>query len=308
MEWKKILCLLLSAGMCLALVACTGGEVPAEEIQPPEEEETGPAYWFETSDTADKYSDDEGRLLASYDYQIVVMKTSEQADAAVLEMAENFNAGMQEVLDNQLEMGDELGQWASYDDNLSPSLGTGDSYYTDELTVEGTQTGEIYSACFSNYNYMGGAHPSQTYFSRTFDLNRGEYIDPLEVADDPELLRATVTDLLLDQIQHLDPEILAGYYEGYESTVSQWNSRSVCFGAEGMTVVFSEYELGPYVLGTQTFTIHYEELAEALGQGGQVKLGLAEPESTAAGQTALAKREGDVHPLPLCFFIKIFQC
>ena len=80
--------------------------------------------------------------------------------------------------------------------------------------------------------------------------------------------------------KNMDPEILAGYSEGYESTVAQWNTRSVCFGEDGMTVTFSEYELGPYALGTQTFTIQYGECMDALGQGGQVKLGLAEPAET----------------------------
>ena len=122
------------------------------------------------------------------------MKTAEQADEAVLAMAEHFNAGMLEVLNSQLETGEELGQWASFDERLSSSLGEGDYYYTDELTAEGTQAGDIYSVCFNNYSYMGGAHPGQTYFSRTFDLSRGEYIDPLEVADDPELFRAKALD------------------------------------------------------------------------------------------------------------------
>ena len=51
-----------------------------------------------------------------------------------------------------------------------------------------------------------------------------------------------------------------------------------------MTVIFSEYELGPYALGTQIFEIQYDELTEALGQGGQVKLGLVQPDSTADNQ------------------------
>ena len=281
---KKMLCLILGAGLCLALAACAAGNVPQEDPQPPKDEEAGPAYWFETAETSDKYSDDEGNLLAAYDYQILVMKTGEGADEALQQAAEHFNAGMQGVLNNQLETGEELGQWASFDERLSESLGDGGIYYVDELTVEGTETGAVYSACFYNYNYMGGVHPNQTYFSRTFDLERGAYIDPLEVADDPELFRATVTDLLLDHIQHLEPETLAGYFPGYEETVAQWNTRSVSFGAEGMTVVFSQYELGSYAMGTQTFTLDYEEFAEALGQGGQVKLGLAEPETAESGQ------------------------
>ena len=283
---KKYLCLTFALLLGAALAACAGEEAPMENIQPPQEEPAGPAFWFETEETADKYSDDEGNLLASYDYQIIVMKTGEQADAAQQETAERFNAGMREVLDNQLETGEELGQWAAFDERLSESLGEGGYYYTDELTASGTRTGDIYSVCFCNYNYMGGVHPNETYFSRTFDLGRGEYIDPLEVAEDPELFRATVTDLLLDHIQHLDPETLSGYFKGYEETVAQWNTRSVCFGGEGLTVTFSRYELGPYALGTQTFEIRYGEFVDALGQGGRIKLGLEQAPAQEAAPSA----------------------
>lgn len=48
------------------------------------------------------------------------------------------------------------------------------------------------------------------------------------------------------------------------------------FDSEGMTVVYSPYELGPYALGTVELKVGYDELTELLGPGGLERLGLAE--------------------------------
>ena len=274
---KRWLSILLALAMVLALAACAQNQPPAEEDPQPPEEPEQPAYWFEKESTADKFSNDEGKLLASYSYEVMVMKVSDTADEATVKMAEAFNQGMQEVLNSHLETGNELGQWASYDDTL---LQEG-FYYTDELKAEGIQQGNIYTVSFDYYYYTGGAHSSQAYVTKTFDLERGAYIDPLEIADDPELFRATVTDLILDQIQHLDEEITSGYFSDYESAVAQWNTRYTAFGSDGMTVIFSAYDLGPYVIGEQRFVVDYSDLADAIGEGGQAKLGLLDTSESA---------------------------
>ena len=272
---KKWLSILLALAMVLALAACTQGQPPAEEEPEQPEEPAGPAYWFEKETTADKFSDDEGNLLASYSYEIMVMRVSDTADEATTKMAEAFNRGMQEVLDRHLETGSELGQWAAYDEAMRQRGG----YYTDELEAEGCQMGNIYTVRFSYYSDTGGAHPNQSYVTNIFDLERGEYIDPLEIADDPELFRATVTDLILDQIQHLDEETIANYFSDYESAVAQWNTRYTSFGEDGITVIFSTYDLGPFAMGAQEFNIDYSDVSSALGEGGQAKLGLVTPEA-----------------------------
>ena len=103
--------------------------------------------------------------------------------------------------------------------------------------------------------------------------------------NDPELFRATVTDQLLDQIMGLDEEIRAGYFTGYEETVSRWNEYCVTFQPDCLEVTFSTYELGPYALGTVELRADYRELAELLGPGGLERLGLAEEEAQDPGGT-----------------------
>ena len=110
--------------------------------------------------------------------------------------------------------------------------------------------------------------------SSVFDCVSGAYIDPTEIADDPELFRATVTDQLLDQISGLDQELREGYFTGYEDVVARWNEYCVVFLEDSLEITFSTYELGPYAMGPQVFNLSYENLSSALGEIGPVRLGL----------------------------------
>ncbi len=266
---KCWLAIILAMSLCLPMAACAVNQ-PVEEEPPVEENTDTPAYNFVTETTSDKYSDEEGNLMASYSYQVIRMKTAENAPEEVVKMAEVLNEGMDALLEECLAMGNELGDWAAYDENIRES----GAYYTDELTVSWEIVGSILSISYDRYSFTGGSHSNVDYSSYLFDLERGNFLDPTELADDPELLRATVTDLLLDQIAGEGLEEM--YFEGYVSTVSQWNSYCVRLSETEMTVVFSPYVLGAYALGEQTFTISYDEMMEALGEGGRAKLGLSD--------------------------------
>lgn len=263
---KRVLSIMLAMVLCLPMVACEpdagGGEKPEEE-QPP----AGPAYTFEKENTADKYSDKDGQLLATYSYSILRMRAAEDAPAEVQEKARTFNEMMDTVLENQL--GSELREWAVYDERIKEDHTL---YYTDELTVEYTEVGSYVSVAYSSYSYTGGAHPGSYCFSYLFDMDRGAFVDPSEIADDPELLRSTVTDLILDQINGIDQEIRDGLYENYPSIVAQWNNYCVKLGTGGMAITFPTYELGPYAMGALNFDIPYSSLSGVLGEGGRAKL------------------------------------
>ena len=235
-DMKCWLAIILAMSLCLPMAACAVNQ-PVEEEPPVEENTDTPAYNFVTETTSDKYSDEEGNLMASYSYQVIRMKTAENAPEEVVKMAEVLNEGMDALLEECLAMGNELGDWAAYDENIRES----GAYYTDELTVSWEIVGSILSISYDRYSFTGGSHSNVDYSSYLFDLERGNFLDPTELADDPELLRATVTDLLLDQIAGEGLEEM--YFEGYVSTVSQWNSYCVRLSETEMTVVFSPYVL-----------------------------------------------------------------
>ena len=68
--------------------------------------------------------------------------------------------------------------------------------------------------------------------------------------------------------------IQTGLFEDYINTVSLWNTYSVRLEESAMTVTFPTYALGPYALGTLSFSLPYNELSNALGSGGMAKLGI----------------------------------
>ena len=271
---KRLLCVMLAMCLFLPMVACEDPGANPDPVDPPpqqEEQPPQPDYTFAVETVANKYSDDEGSLIASYSYRILRMNAADTAPEEIRTMAEVFNAEMDTLLESCLETGGELREWAVYDERIKED----GNYYTDELTVRWDQVGRLVSVGYDSYLFAGGPHPTTSYFSYLFDLDRGAFIDPTEMADDPELLRATVTDLIADEIDGMDPELRGGLFEDYISTVSQWNSYSVRLTEEAMTVTFSAYALGPYALGALSFTIPYEEIRTALGSGGLAKLGLA---------------------------------
>jgi len=279
---KRLLSFMLTLALCLPMIACAAGNAPAgnqtgndantgsnADVQTPEPPEVpDPPYSFVTETTADKYSDDEGNLIASYSYSIIRMKLAEGADEEAQAMAKTFNEEMDALLSRCLESGEELGDWAIYD----PNVGEG-NYYTDEVEVGWEQVGDYLSIGYNGYYWSGGAHPFGNCYSYLFDLERGVYIDPVEVADDPELFRSTVTDLLLDEMDS-NPDYAGGFFEDYAATTAQWNQYCVLLGEAEMTVIFAPYVLGPYAMGEVEISIPYDEIRDVLGEGGVERLGI----------------------------------
>lgn len=277
---KRLLSFMLTLALCLPMVACGLGNTPSGDTNTPNDntatdsnvsetpDVSEPPYSFVTETTADKYSDDEGKLIASYSYSIVRMKTAEGADERVQTMADTFNAEMDALLSRCLESGEELGDWAIYD----PIVAEG-ATYTDEVNVSWEQVGDFLSIGYSGYYWAGGAHGISNCYSYLFDLERGLYIDPVEIADDPELFRSTVTDLILDELDS-NPDYVGGFFEDYAATTAKWNEFCVLLGAEEMTVVFAPYVLGPYAMGEVEVSIGYDEIRSILGEGGIERLGI----------------------------------
>ena len=266
---KRLLTVMLTLALCLPMIAC-GAENQGDNEEPEEDAPQVPQipYTFSVETTSDKVSDDEGRLLASCSYEILHMVPAEGAQEQVTAMAEAFNSEQDELLETVVENGSDLDEWAAFDERVL----AGETYYTDELTVRYEEKGGIISVCYDQYTYSGSAYPTTTCFSYTFDLERGGYVNPIEIADDPDAFRATVTDLILDQILGMGQEIHDTLFEGYEATVGSWNDYYVSFG-EDICVIFPACALGPHALGPLEFHIDYDEVH--LGEGGEAKLALS---------------------------------
>lgn len=283
---KKAIAALLSAGLCLASACGAGRENTApmpdrNTAQVPEYQE--PDYRFDAVTTAERIEAEDGTILARYSYQILSMsvsnleKLSPEVQEAVERSVENFNKCMGDLLDRSLESGRELGNSAQelYEDEASFKAFP----FYDETSIDSVVTGQIVSVRVDNASYAGGAHPGSYTSSYLFDLSVGQFIDASQIAEDPLAFQTGVAELLVEKAEALGEEYTAGYWENYRDIIRTWNEGTVLFSQEGMTVVYSPYELGPYAMGAVELFASYDELAELLGPGGLAHLGVGAEEN-----------------------------
>lgn len=264
---KWITLLLCAAILCLTACADTGTEQPPAEA----------IYGYEDTIRENIFTEEEsGIVYASYRYVVPMLRVANagELDEETLAIAQRntdaFNAKMQEVLDESVAYGEELAQGHVEGESFS---GT-DMPLADEKTLSLSMTGDIISVMEDGYFYGGGAHPFGYTASYTFDLSLGEFIDPIDIADDSEAFRTEAAALLVAKAEALGEEYTAGFFPDYAETISHWNERAVLFDKGGMTVIFSVYDLGPYAMGPVELYLTYQELAEAIGEGGLTRLGV----------------------------------
>lgn len=258
---KQMLAAMLTLALFLPMISCSHPAWETEELSVQIEE---PAYQLQDRTTASSVADEEGRPLAAYRYETVEMKTSAAASQALLDTASAFNKGMEKLLSSCVETGEQLDDWARLDQKRE--AGTA---YEDRLDATCWERGDVINVRFDSHSEYGGKSWDRT-FSYLFDLTRQCYIDPLEVADDPEQFRSTVAELILEELA--DSTALSDQlYGNYEQTVAQWNHCGVSF-EDMLTITFSTYDISSG--GSIAFRFPYDKVG--LGEGGLEKLGLTE--------------------------------
>ena len=282
---KKIV---VSLVICLCLLAAcasldSGGNIlsPSEPDAPPESEYEKPVYQFEKSYLADRQyyaNDDSGMELAHYTYQLDAISLSnpeqvspEDAEAAQRNI-EAFNNKMSALLDDLTEYGQAIGDDATTLYIQESAIFTSGGFY-DETASACCQAGYVVSVRLDTRSYAGGAHPNYYTSSYLFDLRTGQFIDATQLAEDPEAFRSGVAELLIERADAIEDN-RDGYWPDYTDTISRWNEGAVLFDEEGMLVVYSPYDIGPYAMGMVELHLSYDELAEVIGPAGAEHLGI----------------------------------
>lgn len=259
---KQLLSVMMILALFLPMISCAE---PVQAMRPLPADATK-AYTVEVDVVDDQTADAEGRLLAEYRYEIPRMQPLEGSPESVLNVADAFNKEMQELLSTCMETGKKLGYWGRQDPRVEGDV----LYYSDRMAVTWEERGSVITMTFQHDENRLGPHPNTSFTSYLFDVDRGCYIDPLELADDPEIFRATVAERIMEEIQ-ADDELRSVLYDGYGDTAAAWNDACVSF-EEDLVVTFSTYMLAPHAAGAISFRIPYEEAG--LGEGGLAKLGI----------------------------------
>lgn len=229
-----------------------------------------PVYVFEQTEAGEEYPAGDGGVGARYACQLLMLTVSNQDrlspedGAAAAQCAENFNSKMHSLMIDAVAAGQTLRE-------LAEEVHSAAAAYYDETGASYVRTGQIVSVRVDNVSYTGGAHPNRYAEGYLFDLEAGQFIDPLQLADNPEALRTGAAALLLEKAE--EHPVFDSFWQDYPDLIARWNEGTVLFDGEGMKTVYSPYEIAPYGMGDVELTLTWEELAPLLGPEGMERLG-----------------------------------
>ena len=292
---KKFGILTLTLCLVLGLTACGATTLPTpEEPTPPAVADTEDITYEVTTDPYEQdILAEDGTKLMHISFQLPHLQAyvngqpietpATPAQEAAVSRMNTFNESFDQWRESESVEESIADTKMMYQEN--PELFTGDSLapLSEELTYTCYRTGSLISIAADYYSYLGGAHPNTVYFSWNFDLDSGIFLAIPELAEDPQAFTLAVADMIevqaVERFQS-DPNY-AGlslsdiYWENYREVMEKWASDyAVSFDAEGMTIIFSAYELASYAAGPQEFHFSYEQLASYWSESGRTVLGL----------------------------------
>ena len=289
---KKYCSLILTLCLAAALAGCGITTLPTpEDPEPPAAADPEEITYEVTTDPHEEtVHAEDGTLLMTVSFQLPHLQAyadgtlietpatpaQEEAMARVNTFNENFNQ-WRESGDTAQSMEDAKSLYQSFPDAFS------NTSYCEEFTYTAYRTGSLISIAADYYSYLGGAHPNDVYFSWNFDLDSGTFLTIPELATDPQAFTLAVADMIEVQAGERfasEPEyeglsISDIYWDNYRETIEKWGSDyAASFDADGLTVIFSAYELASYANGPQEFHIPYAALDSYWSDSGRTVLGL----------------------------------
>lgn len=289
---KKYCSLILTLCLAAALAGCGITTLPTpEDPEPPAAADPEEITYEVTTDPHEEtVHAEDGTLLMTVSFQLPHLQAyadgtlietpatpaQEEAMARVNTFNENFDQ-WRESGDTAQSMEDAKSLYQSFPDAFS------NTSYCEEFTYTAYRTGSLISIAADYYSYLGGAHPNDVYFSWNFDLDSSTFLTIPELATDPQAFTLAVADMIEVQAGERfasEPEyeglsISDVYWDNYRETIEKWGSDyAASFDADGLTVIFSAYELASYANGPQEFHIPYAALDSYWSDSGRTVLGL----------------------------------
>ena len=289
---KKYCSLILTLCLAAALAGCgiTTLPTPEDPESPAAADPEEITYEVTTDPHEETVHAEDGTLLMTVSFQLPHLQAyadgtlietpatpaQEEAMARVNTFNENFNQWW-ESGDTAQSMEDAKSLYQSFPDAFS------NTSYCEEFTYTAYRTGSLISIAADYYSYLGGAHPNDVYFSWNFDLDSSTFLTIPELATDPQAFTLAVADMIEVQAGERfasEPEyeglsISDIYWDNYRETIEKWGSDyAASFDADGLTVIFSAYELASYANGPQEFHIPYAALDSYWSDSGRTVLGL----------------------------------
>ena len=288
---RKCLSLILTCCLLAALTGCATTLPTPEDPAPPavvDPEEI--TYEVATDPYEQTVKADDGTVLMTISFQLPHLQA--YADGALIETPST--PAQEEAMSKVSAFNENFDQWRESKDtaqNISDAKAHYQDFpeafsgmpYAEELTYTLYRTGSLISIAADYYSFFGGAHPNTVYFSWNFDLDSGIFLAIPELAEDPQAFTLAVADMIeVQAVERFQSDSgYAGlslsdiYWENYREVMEKWASDyAVSFDAEGMTIIFSAYELASYANGPQEFHFPYSALDSYWSDSGRAVLGL----------------------------------
>lgn len=288
---KKYCPLILTLCLAAALAGCGAATLPTPETpEPPAVTDPEEITYEVTTDPYEQTAEaDDGTLLMSVSFRLPHLQA--YADGVLIETPST--PGQEEALDRVTAFNANFDQWRESTDTAR-SIADAKALYQDhpeafspnyfeEFTYTAYRIGSLISISAEYYSYLGGAHPNTVYFSWNFDLDSGTFLAIPELAADPQAFTLAVADMIEVQAEERfasEPEyeglsISDAYWDNYREVMEKWGSDyAAFFDKDGLTVIFSAYELASYAAGPQEFHIPYAALDSYWSDSGRAVLGL----------------------------------
>lgn len=288
---KKYCHLILTLCLAAALAGCGAATLPTPETpEPPAVTDPEEITYEVTTDPYEQTAEaDDGTLLMSVSFRLPHLQA--YADGVLIETPST--PGQEEALDRVTAFNANFDQWRESTDTAR-SIADAKALYQDhpeafspnyfeEFTYTAYRIGSLISISAEYYSYLGGAHPNTVYFSWNFDLDSGTFLAIPELAADPQAFTLAVADMIEVQAEERfasEPEyeglsISDAYWDNYREVMEKWGSDyAAFFDKDGLTVIFSAYELASYAAGPQEFHIPYAALDSYWSDSGRAVLGL----------------------------------
>lgn len=254
---RRALALLLSLCLARGLCGCA--------------QQTAWSFVLDTRRSVDDYTARSGALLSWYSYELPELALvsadaapGEQPPKALAAVRDAFNGEMENYRALLLEEYAELEQLAIGEYVES---GFNAPFGQCAAVAETGQTPRLLSVRVAGYIDRGGAYPWGFTRCWAFDLETGAFVHWYDLAKDADALRAALAAACVRQARERGMD--AGFYDGWEDTVREFEGCEAYLGADALTVVFGEQLLGPHAAGSPEFAISYDELSQYLNAYGK---------------------------------------
>lgn len=126
-----------------------------------------------------------------------------------------------------------------------------------------TVTDRFASFLNATYTYMGGAHGSMLYYGRTINLKDASWItwDMIPRDKDEAFLKLVLENLASQYFESSEAEAVGQLFLPDSDTLP-YPVADPLFSADGLQVIYQQYEIGPYAIGSPSCVIPYDRLRD----------------------------------------------